>query len=71
MNGRLIVAGTRKLFRHHGGDSASLKSKLVALEEQGKTVMIVSEGPRALGLIAVADRLAPGSIEAVRDLRAM
>ena len=33
--------------------------------------MIVSEGSHALGLIAVADRLAPGSTEAVADLRAM
>jgi Cu+-exporting ATPase len=66
--GRTIVVGTRKLFRQQGGDSAVLKTPLVALEEQGKTAMIVSEGPKPLGILAVADRLAPGAADAVRDL---
>ena len=69
--GRTIVVGARKLFRQHGGDSAALKLQLAALEEQGKTAMIVSEGPRALGILAVADRLAPGAADAVRELLAL
>ncbi len=69
--GRTIVVGTRKLFRQHGGDSAALKSQLAALEEQGKTAIIVSEGPCPLGILAVADRLAPGAADAVRDLASL
>jgi Cu+-exporting ATPase len=72
--GRTIVVGTRKLFRRHGGDSAALKTQLAALEEQGKTAIIVSEGAesaRALGILAVADRLAPGAADAVRELESL
>jgi P-type Cu+ transporter len=69
--GRTIVVGTRKLFRQHGGDSAALKTKLAALEEQGKTAIIVAEGGRPLGILAVADRLAPGAANAVRDLQSL
>ena len=65
VDGRQIAVGTRKLFRQHGGDSAALKTQLADLEAQGKTV----EGAHALGLIAVADKLSPGSIDAVRELR--
>jgi len=69
--GRTIVVGTRKLFRQHGGDSAALKTQLAALEEQGKTAIIVADGARPLGILAVADRLAPGAAEAVRDLQSL
>jgi Cu+-exporting ATPase len=71
VGGRTIVVGTRKLFRQHGGDSAALKTQLAALEEQGKTAMIVAEGSRPLGILAVADRLASGATDAVRELLAL
>ncbi len=71
VDGRTIIVGTRKLFRRHGGDSAALKSQLSRLEEQGKTAIIVAEASRPLGIIAVADRLAAGAVDAVRELQSM
>ncbi len=46
-------------------------SRLAALQAQGKTVVVLAEPGRAIGLIAVADRLRPTSPRAVSALKAL
>lgn len=45
------------------------ESKVRKLEEEGKTVMMLSSGGKALGLIAVADEIKEDSAKAVKDLK--
>jgi len=58
--------GSRKLVK---GDSEKMETMICALEEDGKTVMILSDEKEILGLIAVADTLKENSKEAVESLQ--
>ena len=48
-----------------------VSSQLEALEDQGKTAMLLTDGKSILGIIAVADTLKPNSKEVVRVLSKM
>ena len=61
--GRVFTVG-----RPLEGDAAGI---IETLREQGKTVVAVRDGTRFLGLIAVADLLRPGAVEAVAQLKAL
>jgi Cu+-exporting ATPase len=54
-SGEVMLAGNRALLADAGIDLAPLESKLVELEQAGKTTIIVSRAGRLLGTIAVAD----------------
>src|SRR4030042_164416 len=66
-----ILLGTRKLMADNGVNIGSAEEKIVNLENQGKTVMILSYSGRISGLIAVADTLKEYSKEAVEMLHKM
>jgi len=66
-----ILLGTRKLMADNQISPAVLEEKIIGLENQGKTVMILSFGGEIIGLIAVADTLKEYSKEAVKMLRRM
>jgi len=70
--GKRIAFGNRKLMTLEGIDISAYESRICALEDEGKTVMLVGvEGSKLAGMIAVADTLKPNSAEAVRALRKM
>jgi Cu+-exporting ATPase len=72
VDGIRVALGNRKLMAGEGVDLAALEPRICALEDQGKTVMLVGlGGGEAAGLIAVADTLKPRSAEAVTRLEAM
>jgi Cu+-exporting ATPase len=67
-----VALGNRKLMQREGIDIAAFEPRICALEDEGKTVMLVGvDGQRATGLIAVADTLKPNSREAVAALGGM
>jgi len=66
-----ILLGTRKLMIDNQISPAVLEEKIIGLENQGKTVMILSFGDEIIGLIAVADTLKEYSKEAVKMLHRM
>ena len=66
-----VLLGTRKLMTDNNIDAGSIEDKIVVLENQGKTVMILSFTGRILGLIAVADTLKEYSKEAIAMLHQM
>lgn len=68
--GKEILIGNRKLMRDSGIDIEEREEKISGLEEKGNTVMIVAEGRKLKGLIAVADTLKEHSVDVVKGLKA-
>lgn len=68
--GETYYLGNRKLIMDYPNlDISKIDRKIARLEEQGKTVMILSSKQEILGLIAVADRVKESSREAVKRLK--
>lgn len=57
INGKEILIGNRRLMNENKVSLNLVKDKLTEFENQGKTVMVVSEGKKVLGIIAVADTI--------------
>jgi Cu+-exporting ATPase len=70
-DGKSVLLGNRKLMEKNSIDIGQLEEKMKALEEDGKTAMLVAVDGEAAGLIAVADTLMEYSVEAVRTLQKM
>ncbi|TKC83581.1 cadmium-translocating P-type ATPase [Trinickia terrae] len=60
--------GNHRLVEELGRCSAELEARLDALEQQGKTVVMLIDGERVLALFAVADTVKETSRAAVADL---
>lgn len=67
----VIFVGNRRLMKENSLDISSVEDKLVSLEEEGKTAMLISNDKEILGVIAVADQVKEGSVEAIRELKEM
>ena len=70
-DGKSVLLGNRKLMEKNSVDITPLEVKMKALEEEGKTAMLVAVDGKASGLIAVADTLMENSAEAVKTLQRM
>jgi Cu+-exporting ATPase len=68
IDGRPVLVGSRRLMEEHGVDAAPMEERLRALEEEGKTAMLVAVGEELLGVIAVADTLKEDSAAAIEAL---
>jgi Cu+-exporting ATPase len=69
INGKKYYFGNRKLISENLNlSSEKIERKLIRLEEQGKTTMILADETQVLGVIAVADRAKDTSREAIEDL---
>lgn len=68
----IYYLGNRKLMSDIAKVSVdSVEQKLVELEDEGKTAMILASGDKVLGVIAVADTVKPTSRRAVERLQKM
>ncbi len=63
--------GNRALMAKAGIDASGIESLLHALEEAGKTAMILANASTVIGIVAVADGVKDTSKEAVSRLKAM
>ncbi len=63
-----ILFGTRKLMIDNQIDSTKIEARMIALENQGKTAMILAQNKDIIGIIAVADTLKNHSKEAIKTL---
>src|SRR5260221_43467 len=70
VEGHAVLVGTRRLFSERSIAYNTLQEQLEALEQQGKTAMLVALDGEAAGLVAVADTVKVGSAEAVKQLQA-
>ncbi len=68
VEGHMVLIGTRRLLSERSIAYDVLEKQLVALEQQGKTTMIVAIDGEVAGLVAVADTVKVGSAEAIRQL---
>ncbi|MCZ7381699.1 MAG: heavy metal translocating P-type ATPase [Candidatus Methanoperedens sp.] len=69
--GKKVLIGTRKLMTEYGMDITPHSGRLLELEHEGKTAMLVALDNEIAGIIAVADTLKENSAEAVRELHDM
>ncbi len=65
------LLGNRKLMEKFQIATQEIEEKLIGLEEQGKTAMILADEKRVLGIVAVADTVKETSREAIVRLRTM
>ena len=68
---KAILLGNRKLMRDNKIKINKFETKIKDLEEQGKTVVILSVNKKVIGLIAVADTIKDSARETVRRLQRM
>ncbi|MEO8608456.1 MAG: cation-translocating P-type ATPase [Chloroflexota bacterium] len=71
VNGKLVTIGSHNLFDAQYPHSTELCDLVRKEEAQGQTTMLLSEGDRVRGYIALADEVRPDSRDAIRDLRAL
>ena len=68
INGQEVLVGKPKWFDDLGLDLNGVNDRIRTLQDEGKTVMVVSIEGKSAGLIAVADTLKPESEEAIGQL---
>ncbi len=72
VDGKLILIGNERLMAESGIDvPEEINKNLQCLETAGRTVMIVAEDGRVIGLVAVADTVKPDSQSAVAAMHAI
>ena len=70
VEGHAVLIGTRRLLSERSIAYDAVEEQLIALEQQGKTAMIVVIDGKVAGLVAVADTVKVGSAEAIKQLHA-
>ncbi len=71
VDGAPVRIGKPALFDESGGLPADVKASVERLKNEGRTVMVVEAGGRALGVIGVMDTVRPVAAEVVRALHAL
>jgi Cu+-exporting ATPase len=66
-----VLLGNRKLMERNNISIEYLEEKMEALEEEGKTAMLIAVNKKVVGVIGVADTLKKYSAEAVKILQRM
>ena len=69
VEGHTVLVGTRRLLSERSLAYDALEERLAALEQGGKTTMLLAIDGEVVGLVAVADTVKVGSAEAVSQLR--
>lgn len=69
VSGEEILLGNRKLMEDRGVSYLDFEEVMVRMEEEGKTVILLSKGGEIYGLLAIADALKEESKEAILALQ--
>jgi len=69
MDGKWYLVGSPRFLGESGVSISSVLEVVGDLENEGKTVVLISSQERLLGLIAISDRVRPGAEEALQRLR--
>ncbi len=68
VSGRQVLVGSESLLQGRGVAFNALEGTLARLEKEAKTAMLVAADGVALGIVAVADTVKEGSVEAIRQM---
>jgi len=71
VDGKELILGNQRLMQEAGIELKSLSHKAEELAQQGKTLVFASSQNKLIGLLAIADTLKEGSMEAVKELKAL
>ncbi len=71
ISGKKVLVGTKQLMSSQEASFFGGEEKMIELEEQGKTVMIIAVDGKEVGLIAVADTPRESSRAAIEKLQKM
>ncbi len=71
VDGRAVAVGNVRMMEAHGYPFNGLLPEVERLQSEAKTAMLVAIDGEVRGVIAVADTLKDGSVEAIADLRRM
>jgi Cu+-exporting ATPase len=72
VDGREVVAGNRMIFQDRGIDvPENIEAAQAELEEQGKTVIMVSLDGKIIGMAAIADKLKDTARDTIAQLQKM
>jgi P-type Cu+ transporter len=71
VDGREVLVGNHRLMEDYRIDFSQLSERLVALENEAKTAMLVAVDGQVAGIIAVADTLKEDSAQAIAELKKM
>jgi Zn2+/Cd2+-exporting ATPase len=71
IDGRLFYLGNHRLIHEQGRCSDALEARLSALEQQGKTVILLADEHEVHGMYAVADTVKESSRQAIAELHAL
>lgn len=71
IDGKLFYLGNHRLIHEQGRCSDALEVRLSALEEQGKTVILLADDQDVHGMFAVADTVKDSSRQAIAELHAL
>ncbi|MGN7399587.1 heavy metal translocating P-type ATPase [Cytobacillus praedii] len=69
VNGKEVLAGTRRLMKKFNIEIEHVSDDMLTLEKQGKTAMLVAIDGAFAGIVAVADTIKETSTEAIRRLK--
>lgn len=68
LNGEKIILGTRNLLIDNNINPEIVEEKIVSLEKQGKTVVLLAKNKKIIGIIAISDILKEFSKETINIL---
>jgi Cu+-exporting ATPase len=71
VEGKKILIGTRKLMEESGIESASVEPQLLALEQKGKSALMMSVEGQLVGILALADTVKEDSVRAIERMKKM
>ena len=71
INDQTLQLGNHRLMHESGFCSPELEAELAVHEGQGRSVTLLADTARVLGLFAVADTIKPSSVLAIAELKAL
>jgi len=70
-DGRTILLGNRKLMTKYDANLGAVEADMSALEDEARTVMVLSNDKEPIGVIGLADTLKDDALDIVRQLKRM
>ena len=70
-DGNNILVGTTDLMKEEGADTSSAEDVISKLQQEGKTVSLVSQDKVLIGVLALLDTPKPSARDALRSLKKM